>query len=337
MYSQLHIDQPFELEAGEVLPFLDIGYHVYGDIHHNRPVTWIFHAMTGNSDPMDWWSGMVGAGKAFDPNKQTIVCANVLGSCYGTTGPLSMNPKTKKPWLTSFPLVTIRDMVKAHELLRKHLGINHINLAVGGSLGAIQALEWSIMNPKLIRHMAFIAAGARTSPWTKAFNEAQRMALMADPSFFSDNPDGGKDGLKAARAMGMVSYRSFEAFEKTQADPENHAIDNFRASSYQRYQGEKLARRYNAHAYFTITKALDSHDAGRGRGGVQNALWGIKHTRVHCISIRTDILFPILEVQQVADMIPGATHQTIDSLYGHDGFLVEADTLTKIVESWDCF
>lgn len=287
--------------------------------------------MTGNSDPVEWWPGLTGRGKSFDPDKHTIVCANVLGSCYGSTGAASINPATGKPWLNTFPLVTIRDMVNAHELLRQHLGIKEIDMAIGGSLGAFQGLEWVIMQPGLIKKLVFIAASARTSPWVKAFSEAQRMALRADPTFLSGDADGGKEGLKAARAMGMISYRSFEAFQETQYDPENDALDHFRAYSYLQYQGQKLVNRYNPHVYYTTTKSLDSHDVGRHRGGVRKALAGIQNTHIHCISIRTDILFPVREVKEMAAMIPGATHQTIDSLYGHDGFLVENKTISQIV------
>lgn len=323
-------EDPFLLESGKTLPKLEIAYHMYGDLSRPKPLVWVFHALTGNSDPTDWWGGIIGPGKRIDPGKHSIVCANVLGSCYGTTGPTSINPQTGKPWLRSFPLVSIRDMVRAHELLRQHLSIERIDLAIGSSLGAFQALEWAIMHPMRIQNLLFIAASARCSPWAKAFNEAQRMALMADQGFFCDKPGGGRDGLKAARAIAMLSYRSFEAYHQTQLDPENHALDNYRACSYQQYQGEKLARRFNAHAYYTISKAFDTHDAGRGRGGLKKALGSIKAI-THCISIQTDLLFPVSEVKKVAEMVPGATHQTIESFYGHDGFLVENDTLAGII------
>lgn len=323
--------ETFQLECGKSLPEIDVGYTLYGPIETNRPLVWVFQAMTGNSDAASWWNELIGPGKSIDTDRHTVVCANVLGSCYGSTGAASINPETDKPWLHSFPVITIRDIVNAHEILRKHLGIERIDLAIGGSLGAYQGLEWVIMNPVLIKQLVFIAASARTSPWVKAFSEAQRMALKADPTFLSNDPQGGAEGLKAARAMGMISYRSFEAFNKTQFDPENDAFDNFNACSYLRYQGQKLVNRFSPHVYYTTTKSLDSHDVGRNRGGVAKALASIKDTRVHCISIQTDILFPTHEVAEVATMIPGATHETIDSLYGHDGFLVRNQRLNEIV------
>ncbi len=323
--------ETFQLECGKTLPGIDIGYTLYGPIEAGRPLVWVFQAMTGNSDAASWWVELIGPGKAIDTERHTVVCANVLGSCYGSTGASSINPATGKPWLNTFPIITIRDMVEAHEILRKHLGITRIDLAIGGSLGACQGLEWVIMNPGLISNLVFIAASARTSPWVKAFGEAQRMALMADPTFTNGNPEGGREGLKAARAIGMISYRSFEAFEKTQYDPENNAFDHFNACSYLQYQGQKLVNRFSPHVYYTTTKSLDSHDVGRHRGGVAKTLATIKDTSVHCISISTDILFPASEVAEVAAMIPGATHHTIESLYGHDGFLVKNERLNEIV------
>ena len=334
MQQTLQIQRPFRLESGQELKGLEIAYHLSGDpTLRDRPLVWVFHALTGNSKPSDWWGGIVGPGKVLDPEHAVIVCANMIGSCYGSTGPTSINPLTGKPWLRDFPLVTVRDMVKAHALLRDHLGIRHIDLAIGSSMGAFQGLEWAIAEPDTIKTLFFIAAGARCSPWAKAFNEAQRMAIQADPTFFGDDPGGGRNGLKAARAIGMVSYRSHEAFQKTQADPENGQTDSFRACSYQQYQGEKLARRFNAYAYHALTKAFDSHDAGRGRGGLKAALGRIT-AKTHCISIASDLLFPVHEMEEVARLIPGATHRIIESLYGHDGFLVENEKLEAIIRDF---
>lgn len=333
MHQTFRIKGSVRLESGAELERPEIAYHLFGGpAERDKPVVWVFHALTGNSDPSDWWAGIVGPGKVLDPDKAVIVCANVLGSCYGTTGPASVNPATGKPWLRDFPLVTIRDMVEAHRLLRDHLGIRQIDLAIGSSLGAFQGLEWAVAEPEAIKALFFIAAGARCSPWAKAFNEAHRMAIEADPGFFGPDPDGGAMGLKAARAIGMVSYRSYEAFRKTQSDPENGQLDGYRACSYQRYQGEKLVRRFNAHAYYALTKAFDSHDVGRGRGGLREALGRVK-AKTHCVSIQTDLLFPVHELEEVASLIPGATHQTIESLYGHDGFLVENDRLEEIIRT----
>jgi homoserine O-acetyltransferase/O-succinyltransferase len=329
----LRVNKPFNTESGGCLPEIEIAYHVLGDLSESRPLVWVCHALTGNSNPLDWWPGIVGKGKYLDTDKYNIVCANVLGSSYGSTGPNSINPLTGKPYLLSFPLITIRDMVKAHEILIDHLGITRIDLIIGASLGAFQGLEWCIMHPGLIKRMIFLVASVRTSPWCKAFNEAQRMAMETDPTFYTDASDAGAKGLMAARAIGMISYRNYHTFAITQADPEDGALENFRACTYQRYQGQKLAKRYNAHAYYYISKAFDSHDVGRGRGDVRNILSGID-THTLCISTDSDILFSVEEVREVAQMIPGAQHVVLHSLYGHDGFLIENDKLTGILNNW---
>lgn len=326
--------EPFYTESGGVLPRVDIAYDVYGNLNDGRPVAWVFHALTGNSDPFQWWPGIVGPGRYVDTDRYNVVCANVLGSCYGSTGAHSLNPVTQQPYMLDFPLVSIRDMVQCHMRLKAHLGITDIALGIGASLGAFQGLEWCIMEPGLIRNMVFLVAGARTSPWCKAFNEAQRMAIEADPSFFTPAPDAGAKGLMAARAIGMLSYRNVYTFNETQPDEDQERLEGFRACSYQRYQGQKLANRYNAHAYYYISKAFDSHDVGRGRGGIEKALNTIR-ARFLCISTDTDILFPVEEVAEVARMIPGARHLVLESLYGHDGFLIENDKLTAILKAWD--
>jgi homoserine O-acetyltransferase/O-succinyltransferase len=329
----LKINQPFATESGIVLPEIEIAYDVIGDLNLDRPLVWVGHALTGNSNPLDWWPGIVGEGKYIDTNIYTVVCANVLGSCYGSTGPYSINPKTGKRYLLDLPIITIRDMVAAHELLRNYLGIERIDLTIGASLGAFQGLEWCYLNPGLIRNMIFLVASARTSPWCKAFNEAQRMAIEADPTFFVDEHMAGARGLMAARAMGMVSYRNYTTFSLTQPDDDNGQLENYRACTYQRYQGEKLVKRYNAHSFYYISKAFDSHDIGRHRGGVKKALSTIG-TKTLCISTDSDILFPPEEVKAVADLLPNSDYAVLNSIFGHDGFLIENDKLTAILRNW---
>jgi homoserine O-acetyltransferase len=325
--------KPFLTETGFEFPEIEIAYNLWGDLNPDKPTVWVCHALTGNSNPLDWWPGIVGPGKYVDTLRYNVVCANVLGSSYGSTGPLSKNPKTGKPWMLDFPVVTIRDMVKAHELLRNYLGIESIDLIIGASLGAFQGLEWSILRPGLIKKMIYLVASARTSPWCKAFNEAQRMAMEADPTFYTDSPGAGAMGLMAARAMGMVSYRNFQTFCATQPDDDEWKVEGYRANSYQRYQGQKLAKRYSAHAFWYILKAFDSHDVGRGRGGVEKVLAEVT-TETLCISTDSDILFPVEEVKSVADKMPNAQHVILNSMYGHDGFLIENDKLSAILKTW---
>ncbi|MEE4198596.1 MAG: homoserine O-acetyltransferase [Bacteroidales bacterium] len=323
----------FMLESGASLHDIGITYHTAGVLNQAKDnVIWVCHALTANSDVAEWWPNMVGDGLLFDTSRYFIVCANFLGSCYGTTGPLSIHPETGEPYCHEFPLITIRDMVNAHELLRKHLGISGIFMITGGSIGSFQALEWSIMNPSLIGHLVFMVSGAAASPWNIAINESQRMALRADPTFGKKHEKAGLNGLRAARSIALLSYRNAATYNQTQQDPEEK-LDNFRAISYQQYQGDKLAKRFSPYAYYTITRAFDTHNVGRHRGGIEKALSAIK-ARTLLIAIASDILFYPGEIKALQHHIPGAQYVELESLYGHDGFLIETEQLTTIIQQF---
>lgn len=325
---------PFALESGQHLPQLQITYHTYGKLNPEKNnVIWVCHALTANADVLDWWKGLFGPTYLFDPEEYFIVCANILGSCYGTTGPLCTNPETGQPYYQTFPAITIRDMVRAHELLRQHLGLSRLHTVIGGSLGGQQAMEWAIQQPDLIQNLILISTNAFHSPWGIGFNEAQRMAIRADQTFGQPSPEGGQAGLKAARAMALLSYRHYDTYTHTQAEEDPNKIDNFKASSYQNYQGEKLINRFNAYAYFSLTKTMDSHHVGRHRGSAPQALAGIK-ARTLVVGISSDVLFPVCEQQYLARHIPDAVFVEIDSFYGHDGFLIETEKLTQLIESF---
>ena len=331
--KRLQLEGNFPLESGQHLTDVEIAYHTYGQINEEgNNVVWICHALTANSDVADWWDGMVGIGKCFDPDKHFIVCANILGSCYGTTGPLSKDQEGKV-YYSEFPDVTIRDMVRAHIALRKHLGISQIQVLTGGSIGSFQAVEWAIMEPGIINHLIMIAGGVKTTSWTSGLNEAQRMAIRADKSFFDHNPEGGKEGMKAARAMALLSYRNAHAYNQTQPLTEEDDYRKLKAITYQQYQGEKLARRFNAHAYYKLTQAFDSHHVGRNRGGLKKALKTIT-AQTLIIAIDTDILFPKEDQELNRKHIPGASLKFIHSDFGHDGFLLEAESLTKVIRTF---
>lgn len=324
----------FPLEAGGTLPGFRLAYTTFGTLNESGSnVIWVCHALTGNADPTDWWSGMVGPGKYYDPAKWFIVCANVLGSCYGSTGPLSLNPETGEPFYHDFPTITIRDMVATLDLLRQELAIEQIHTCIGGSVGGQQAVEWAIMQPDLIKNLVLIATNAVFSPWGIAFNESQRMAIEADVSWSERRADAGAIGMKAARAMALISYRNYDTYGFTQALDNNEQIDNYKASGYQRYQGEKIVARFNAFTYWTLTKVMDSHNVGRNRGSILKALEQIK-ARTLVVGIRSDVLFPPTEQQFLARHIPDAIYEEIDSLYGHDGFLIEFRPLSQIIRKW---
>lgn len=323
----------FKLEQGEVLPSLNLAFHSYGTLNEKADnVIWICHALTANSEPADWWPGMIGKGKLMDPDVHFIVCANMIASCYGSTGPTSTNPEKGLPWYRDFPEITIRDQVKAFELLRNHLGIRRIHTVIGGSIGGSQALEYSIMYPELIDKLVFIASSVKISPWATAFNQSQRLAIEADPSYEEDRPYGGNAGLKAARTIALLSYRSEQIYQHTQQEKDELKISGLRASSYQNYQGEKLVRRFDAYSYHALTRIMDTHNIVRERGSLGDAAGQIR-ARVLCIGISSDQLFPVHEQKLLAHLCNG-TYSEIDSFHGHDGFLLESEKLSAVISTF---
>ena len=323
--------KPLILESGEVLEQLEITYHVAGKLNPTADnVIWVCHALTANSDPTDWWSDLVGKGKLYNPDEHFIVCANIIGSCYGTTGPLSINPKTGEPYYEDFPLVSIRDMVNAHELLRSHLAIKSIHTLIGSSIGAFQALEWSIAHPERFKHLIFIASDCKVSPWATAFNESQRAAIRTDPTFYSRQADGGLAGMAVARSIALLSYRSYSGYGSTQQEDDLNFLEASKASSYQQYQGNKLAKRFNAYSYYSLTRSIDTHNVGRNRGGIASALAQVK-AKTLLIAISSDVLFPPKGMEQMAKHIAKSTYRCIHSAFGHDGFLIEAEQLQQTI------
>ena len=339
--------QPFALESGAVLPGYHLEYTTHGTLNAmGDNVIWIFHALTANSDPAEWWPGLVGNGRLFDPAVYFIVCVNMPGSCYGSIGPLDKEPVSGRIYYHDFPFFTPRDMIRAYRPLREFLGIRKIYLGIGGSMGGQQLLEWAIEEPELFRHIVPIATNGRHSPWGIAFNTSQRMAIEADSTWKERREEAGLAGMSAARATALLSYRDYAAYEALQprrddflseigtntgpgtGSPET-ALRNG-AASYQRYQGEKLTRRFNAFSYYVLSLSMDSHDLGRGRGGLTKALQEVR-ARTLVISIETDILFPRAEQQLLASGIPGAGYRLIHSLYGHDGFLLEFAQIQELI------
>ena len=326
----------FELEDGGHIDGLTVRYHrsdrQYDPNGDPRKVVWICHAFTANSDPQDWWPDLVGPGKTIDPDKYFVVCVNMLGSPYGTTSPASVKPGTDRPYYFDFPKITVRDIVNANILVRKHLGVEKIDLMVGGSIGGFQALEWMIMEPDVMKRSLVSACGARVTPWVTAYNESQRMALEADPTFREcASLKGGEAGLRCARAIALISYRNYGCYNATQseADPDKMFAD--KVCSYQQYQGKKLIDRFDAYSYWCLTYSLASHNVGRGRGGVEAALGRIKADTV-VVGIDSDGLFPVEEQKFMATHIAGAMYVEINSRFGHDGFLIESGPLGNILQ-----
>jgi homoserine O-acetyltransferase len=328
-------DHSFELESGAVLPGITIAYHVYGRLNADKSnVVWVCHALTANSDVAEWWPGVVGEKGAVRPEEHFIVCANILGSCYGSSGPLSIDPGTGKPYYQQFPVVTVRDMVKAHILLRKHLGIERIALLMGGSMGGYQALEWAVMEKEVVGRLFLIATSPAESAWGIAVHTAQRLAIEADPSWDSPTSEAGRRGLKAARAIGILTYRNYGIMVKTQTDPDPEKLDGYRASSYILYQGEKLINRFHAYSYWLLTKAMDSHHLARGRGGKLEMVLQEIGQKTLLVGVTSDILCPMEEQLFMAAHLPDVELVEIDSAYGHDGFMVEGEKIATLLREW---
>jgi len=333
MKKYLH-KHPLKLESGDTLQEVEIAYHTIGSLNAScTNVVWIFHALTGSSDVECWWQGLVGENELLNPNEYFIVCANMLGSAYGTSGPLSVDPVSEEPYFHSFPKITVRDMVSAHELLRLHLGIRKIHFGIGGSMGGQQLLEWSVSHPALFENICLIATNAKHSPWGIAFNETQRMAIENDSTWKNKEIRAGIRGMENARAIALLSYRHYEAYATSQTDESDVLCTDYKASQYQRYQGKKLANRFNAFSYFVLTKAMDSHNVGRNRGGISNALTTVT-ARALVIGIASDLLFPLSEQRLIAREIRNAQLVIIESTYGHDGFLVETKKLSEIIRNF---
>lgn len=321
--------QPFGLESGRKIDNLEIAYHTYGTLNAKKNnVVWVCHALTANSDVFEWWKGLFGDNCLFNPKEHFIVCANILGSHYGTTSPLSINTVTGLPYYLSFPEFTVRDISALHQILANHLELPEIGLLIGGSLGGQQAMEWAILEPERIKKLVLVATNAQHSPWGIAFNESQRLAIVTDRTFYANTPEGGKKGLKAARSIALLSYRAYETYGITQLEVGNEKKSDFKASSYQNYQGDKLVNRFNAYSYWYLSRTMDSHNVGRGRNSIPDALNAIK-AKTLVIGIANDVLFPPQEQRLLAKHIPGAQFVELNSFYGHDGFLVETEILTK--------
>ena len=329
----------FSFEAGGTLDQLEIIYHTSERPYQQGDrVVWLCHALTANSDPLDWWPEMVGEGCCVNPDKDYVVCVNIFGSAYGTTGPRDFRNRdsripNQKGYL-DFPKFTVRDTARLFTLVREHLGIECVDLLIGSSIGGFHALEWAIMEGERIRKAAFIATAPRVSPWLSAWMEVQRMALEADPTFRAcESLDGGRKGLEAARAISLISYRSFDGYNLTQYETDDDCLFASRAASYERYQGEKLVKRgFDAYSYYYLLHCVDSQNVGRNRGGVATALAQIKAQTV-VIAITSDGLFPPCEGREWAKHIPNAQYFEIESRFGHDGFLLETEQITQIINS----
>ena len=323
----------FELENGERLRDVMIAYRTWGDIANaaNNAIL-VCHALTGSADVEAWWPNIIGSGRAFDPTQDFIVCANILGSCYGTTGPANLKPGESVRYRADFPSVSVRDMVTLQRVLLDELGVERLELVTGPSLGGMQALEWAAMYPDRVASIVPIGVGGQHSPWCIGISEAQRAAIKADPNWndgYYDDDRPPSAGLSAARMMAVCTYRSWQSFER-RFRRDYREEDVFEVQSYLRHQGSKINDRFDANTYITLTHAMHTHDLGRGRVGYDEVLAGIK-SRVLVVSVSTDTLYPPEEQRALVDALPNARYEILDCPHGHDGFLIETSALGEMI------
>jgi homoserine O-acetyltransferase/O-succinyltransferase len=350
------------LQLGGSFGPVTLAYETWGTLNSaGDNAILLTHALTGSAHAYDvehpndpraaWWNPLIGPGRPFDTDRYFVICSNVLGGCYGSTGPASLDPATGRPYGLRFPLVTIRDMVNAQRRLVEHLGVCQLAMVAGGSVGGQQALEWAVSYPELVRKVVVVAATAALTAQAVAFSEVGRQAIMADPRWRNGDyqPGQGPDaGLAIARMLAMITYQSEEAMELRFARrpaqrpdavaPSGHAAfgGTFDVEGYLYHQGESLVQRFDANSYLYISRAMDLYDVSEGHTSLEAALRRIQSQALF-IGIRSDFLFPAARVRELAEQVRQlggtARYVELDSPHGHDAFLKEWDQMTAALQS----
>jgi homoserine O-acetyltransferase/O-succinyltransferase len=344
--QKAHFDQPIKLRSGAQLPSYDIAYETYGELNAARSnAVLVCHALnashhvagTYENGDVGWWDNLVGPGKPLDTRRFFVVGSNYLGSCFGSTGPASINPATGKPWGADFPVVTVEDWVEAQVRLADRLGIERFAAVIGGSLGAMQALQWTLSYPDRVRHALVIAAAPRLTPQNIAFNEVARQAIITDPDFhgghYYEKGVVPTRGLRIARMIGHITYLSGEAmaekFGRVLRRPSlgfDFDID-FEIESYLRYQGDKFSTYFDANTYLRITKALDYYDPAGDFGGNLSAALARAKAAFLVVSFNSDWRFPPPRSREIVRALLDnrriVSYLEIDAPGGHDAFLLE--------------
>uniref|UniRef100_A0A7S3ZAT0 AB hydrolase-1 domain-containing protein n=1 Tax=Lotharella globosa TaxID=91324 RepID=A0A7S3ZAT0_9EUKA len=348
--GQTHYFDEFRLESGKVIKNAQIRYKTFGTLNEAADnCIVICHALTGNASVDEWWAPLLGPKKLFDTDKYFVFCANILGSCYGSSGPNSINPDTNERYGMAFPSVSMRDSVRSHMEVVSALGVKNIKFTLGGSLGGMQALEWGLIGgPSLVSSVVAIACGARHTAWQIAISEVQRACIMRDPTW---NGGHGKalNGLGLARQLAMISYRSHSAYDskfgrglskeaaKEHGDTDtcisSGVVPHFNVEGYLQYQDQKFLSRFDAASYVRCTQIMDTHDVGRDRGGIEKALSQLTQPTL-VIGFDGDILYPLEEQRELAGLIPNSKLCEISSAAGHDAFLLEYEAISEACGSF---
>ncbi|MCS5637414.1 MAG: homoserine O-acetyltransferase [Myxococcota bacterium] len=360
-YETFHSDRAFECEWGGVLPQIDLAWESWGELSPGRDNAILLHtglsaSSHARSQPLNpnpgWWEDMVGPGLAIDTDRYFVICTNLIGGCYGSTGPSSIDATSGNPYATDFPILTVRDMVRAQLLLLDELGIETLYASVGASLGGMQSLMLSALAPGRVQRVVSISAAACSHPQSIAMRFVQRQAVMADPDWREGRYYGKSfphRGLRVAREMGTLTYRSgpewMERFGRQRPADEPPRLDeDFQVESYLAYQGDKFCLQYDPNSYLYISKAMDLfdirdriEDSNPGAGAVD--LPGISAIRspTLVIGVKSDILFPVWQQRELAQLLEQArvpvTYVELDSPYGHDTFLIEIEAVGAALRS----
>lgn len=350
------------LQLGGTFGPVTLAYETWGTLNSaGDNAILLTHALTGNAHAHDpqrpndaraaWWNPLIGPRRAFDTERYFVICSNVLGGCYGSTGPSSLDPATGQSYGLNFPLVTIRDMVNAQRRLIEHLGVRQLAMVAGGSVGGQQALEWAVSYPELVRKIVVVAATEALTAQAVAFSEVGRQAIMADPHWQNGAylPGQGPDaGLSIARMLAMITYQSEEVMEQRFARRPAQRHDNqapsgytafggaFDVEGYLYHQGQTLVRRFDANSYLYLSRAMDLYDASAGYPSLEAALQRIQ-SQMLLIGIRSDFLFPAARVRRLAEDIRqlggNASYQELDSPHGHDAFLKEWEQMATALQT----
>ena len=337
-------ENPLRLEYGGTLEHVSVTFETYGELSAaGDNAILICHALTGSAHAAGvqnhevkeaqvpgWWDPLIGPGKPIDTSEYFVICANVLGGCYGTTGPSSLNPETAQPYRLTFPRYTVRDMVAAQRRLIDALGVVSLKAVIGGSMGGMQVLEWAALYPECVRSIVPIGIGARHSAWAIGLNEVARRAITSDPQWRGGNYSLSKQpetGLGLARAVAMLSYRSVDSLEaKFGRERVSRSHDllgkSFEIETYLDYQGVKLVQRFDANTYLYLTRAMDDYDLAEGRGRLAHVLGKMTMSAL-VMGINSDVLYPEAEQRQLMAGLPNACYARITSPHGHDAFLIE--------------
>jgi homoserine O-acetyltransferase/O-succinyltransferase len=346
------------LECGRTLGPVTLAYETYGELSPEKDnAILIVHALSGDAhvagynspdeEKPGWWDNMVGPGKAMDTNKYFVICSNIIGGCKGSTGPSSVYPQTGRPYGLTFPVVTIKDMVNAQKVLVEHLGIERLLCVIGGSMGGMQVLEWAVSYPDMVRLAIPIATTSRLSAQAIAFDEVGRQAIMADPDWMGGDYYGKTiphNGLAIARMVGHITYMSdksmHEKFGRRLQDRAEYGYDfltDFQVESYLRYRGDSFVKRFDANSYLYITKAMDYFDLSQPYGSLRAAFVGTKASFL-VVSFSSDWLFPSYMSKEISKALRqndiDVVYTEIQSDYGHDAFLLEADLLGRLISNF---